>query len=128
MSDPVTCFRQIAATVSANTVVLSFALHINPPPSIACQTSASSISPRVSRSDLMSIFSATSLGLDANAITTRSSWTFAGILVIGVLSRWLFNVKLDDNEPPALRPRVPVIGHLVGLMTQGTDFFLNLSL
>lgn len=47
----------------------------------------------------------------------------AGLTVIVLLiSKW-FNPDLDDREPPALKSRVPVIGHLIGLLWYQGQYF-----
>ncbi|KAF5511074.1 hypothetical protein CGCS363_v003100 [Colletotrichum siamense] len=47
----------------------------------------------------------------------------AGVAVIVLLiSRWS-TPNLDDREPPALKSRVPVIGHLIGLLWHQGQYF-----
>ncbi|KAF0330819.1 prostacyclin synthase [Colletotrichum asianum] len=47
----------------------------------------------------------------------------AGVAVIVLLiSRWS-TPDLDDREPPALKPRFPVIGHLIGLLWYQGQYF-----
>ncbi|KAH8172416.1 cytochrome p450 domain-containing protein [Sarocladium implicatum] len=74
----------------------------------------------------MAILSIPRLGLDPNTIVSLLL-TLTSTLPVILLMRWAFTVHLGENEPPALRPRVPIIGHLFGLMTQGTAFFVNLK-
>jgi hypothetical protein len=75
----------------------------------------------------MAIFTTARLGLDLNPHVSTLFLTSTGVLLVTLLVRRVFTVTLDENEPPALHPRFPIIGHLIGLITQGGTFFASLS-
>ncbi len=39
---------------------------------------------------------------------------------------WATTPKLDSREPPFIKPTIPVIGHVINLLTQQGQFFPNL--
>lgn len=39
-----------------------------------------------------------------------------------VLERWL-RAHPDPREPPVLYPRIPFIGHIIGLLTKGAQYY-----
>lgn len=41
-----------------------------------------------------------------------------GLILLIVLARLLWG-PLDKREPPALRSRIPIVGHLIGLIRNG---------
>jgi hypothetical protein len=54
-----------------------------------------------------------------------STVVYASLAFISVcyLSDWLISLQDGPGEPPRARPRVPLIGHLLGLMKSGTSYF-----
>lgn len=48
--------------------------------------------------------------------SSGSYLTIAGILALGFLIHKLLFVSIDPREPPVLKPRVPIIGHLLGIL------------
>ena len=50
----------------------------------------------------------------------------ATILCVALLQHFL-TVRRDSREPPYLFPKIPIVGHLVGMMTQGSDYFHKLE-
>jgi hypothetical protein len=50
----------------------------------------------------------------------------AALLIVALLQHFL-TVRRDAREPPFVYPRIPVIGHLLGMMTQGSDYFHKLE-
>ncbi|KAF2462769.1 cytochrome P450 [Lindgomyces ingoldianus] len=52
-------------------------------------------------------------------------------LVLGLLSAAFlvnfFRVKLDPREPPVIQPKIPLIGHIIGLMRDGASYFEKIS-
>lgn len=51
----------------------------------------------------------------------------ASILLIIAVLQYLITVQRDAKEPPYLYPKVPMVGHLIGMMTQGADYFQKLE-
>jgi hypothetical protein len=51
------------------------------------------------------------------------------LTVLGVLLiiRQRLAVQLDPKEPPILKPRVPYIGHIIGLLQYHTAYFDKLK-
>jgi hypothetical protein len=45
---------------------------------------------------------------------------------IGLL-RQAFDVRLDPQEPPPVRPRIPVIDHIIGLLRYHMGYFEQLA-
>lgn len=49
-----------------------------------------------------------------------------GCVLLGVTYLVLNHVikpTIDPHEPPILKPRLPLIGHIVGLLHHGVDYF-----
>lgn len=42
--------------------------------------------------------------------------TVLGVLISATLLHKLFSPHNDSREPPLLKPRIPVLGHLIGLL------------
>ena len=38
-----------------------------------------------------------------------------------------FRFKVDPREPPVIYPRIPMVGHIIGLMTEGSLYNKRLS-
>ena len=53
-------------------------------------------------------------------------------LVLGIvaalyfLAERLLSIKLDPKEPPLIAPKVPFIGHILGLIQYGTGYYAKL--
>lgn len=51
-------------------------------------------------------------------------------LLLLAASYWYFNrflaVKQDPKEPPFISPRIPIVGHLIGLVMRKNDYYLDL--
>ena len=45
------------------------------------------------------------------------------LLVVGFLN---LSPEMDPREPPLLKPKIPVIGHIIGLLTEHTALFARL--
>ncbi|KAL9564974.1 hypothetical protein ACKAV7_010888 [Fusarium commune] len=54
---------------------------------------------------------------------TISLYLFIGTLLMFVYYRGFFGSRLDPREPPALKPQLPWIGHIVGLIRHRVDYF-----
>ena len=68
--------------------------------------------------------------------TILSEWQPSQILLIGfiifvglvILALNCLSLKLDPLEPPLLKPSIPLIGHIIGLLRHGVDYFSILGL
>ncbi|KAF2179836.1 cytochrome P450 [Zopfia rhizophila CBS 207.26] len=47
-------------------------------------------------------------------------------IVAAVISK-IFGTKPDPREPPVLHPKVPFIGHIIGLLSNGTKYYATVS-
>lgn len=52
-----------------------------------------------------------------------STLTAALIAAIWCLLDWLYAPKHGPDEPPVLPPRIPYVGHIIGLLQHGTRYF-----
>lgn len=53
--------------------------------------------------------------------TTRLTLLLGGVVLIVV---WrLSTPTLDPREPPLLKPKIPVVGHLINMIMKGNGFF-----
>ncbi|KAF9878224.1 prostacyclin synthase [Colletotrichum karsti] len=52
---------------------------------------------------------------------------FAVMLALIVIVGKLSSPNLDEREPPAMKPRIPVIGHLLGMIKHQAHFFKSLE-
>ena len=59
--------------------------------------------------------------LSAQVDGPRITILLGGIVV--VLLWRVFAVKLDPNEPPALKSSIPVVGHLIGLVRNAHNYY-----
>lgn len=58
-----------------------------------------------------------------------SKYVYTGsFLVLSVLVAVLLNLspEMDPREPPLLKPKIPVIGHIIGLVREHTAFYTRL--
>lgn len=53
--------------------------------------------------------------------------TFAVLLALLVFVGKLSSPVLDAREPPVMRPRIPVIGHLIGMIQHGPHYFKSIE-
>ncbi len=44
-------------------------------------------------------------------------------LVLAVFLQRLSAIRLDPREPPVLKPGIPLVGHLLGLLRNKVDYF-----
>lgn len=64
------------------------------------------------------------------AIMALSMTTIGAIalaIAIGVYLSGLLDVKMDPREPPVVRPKVPFIGHIIGLLTDGPNYMKRIA-
>lgn len=50
-----------------------------------------------------------------------------GIIAVVLLSLPKLLVRHDAQEPPILSPRIPIIGHLIGMIRYKQDFYHRLG-
>ena len=53
-------------------------------------------------------------------------YTAAAVTVACYLVDWLFTLFDDPAEPPRAHPRIPIIGHVLGLVSRGGDYYVDL--
>ena len=58
---------------------------------------------------------------DMSALTKSSLGVMSALLLAVVLGR-LLSVHVDPQEPPALKPSIPFIGHLIGMLRFRSNF------
>ena len=62
---------------------------------------------------------------DASLVT---GFSILALLAVGTLLRLFFSTHgLDPHEPSLVRPTVPYVGHLWGLMKYSHEYLANLS-
>ncbi|KAK4181985.1 cytochrome P450, partial [Podospora australis] len=61
--------------------------------------------------------------VDPQLITTTHLLALATCLIFSILLYKFSSPPLDPREPPVLRPKFPVIGHLLGLSRHGVAYF-----
>ncbi|CAH0043542.1 unnamed protein product [Clonostachys solani] len=59
--------------------------------------------------------------------TNKFVITAAVIVLVGLLLNYLSSPSTDPREPPLVKPRIPVIGHLVGLIRYQNEYFTRLG-
>lgn len=45
------------------------------------------------------------------------------LAAVFVLLRQLFEPRMDPREPPLLRPNIPFIGHLIGMVRNQMEYY-----
>lgn len=63
---------------------------------------------------------------DSEVLHHGTSLIWVGIATVVLLLWRLVSPSLDPREPPLLKPKIPIIGHLVGLVGEQTHFFKRL--
>lgn len=61
------------------------------------------------------------------ALSTTTIGAIALVVAIGVYFSGLLDAKLDSREPPLVRPKVPYIGHIIGLLTDGPNYMKRIA-
>ena len=64
---------------------------------------------------------ATGEGLLSN-LSSINALIFGGLMVAIFLVNFLLTPRLDSSEPPLLKPSVPFIGHVVGIIWHQNDY------
>ena len=59
--------------------------------------------------------------------TNKFVITAAVIVLVGLLLKYLSTQRTDPREPPLVKPRIPLIGHLVGLIRYQNEYFTRLG-
>ena len=57
-----------------------------------------------------------------------ASYIAAAVLCLGALVGYVLEVKKDPLEPQYIPPRVPIIGHVLGIFLQKQQYYVNLRL
>ncbi|UZP37012.1 hypothetical protein NXS19_004828 [Fusarium pseudograminearum] len=59
-------------------------------------------------------------------LSLSNSWVLVALTtVLLVLSRFIAPT-INENEPPIVKPRVPFIGHIISMLRNGSDIYVNL--
>lgn len=58
-------------------------------------------------------------------IEKSTSWYVTVAILLGVVTlvHVLSSPKLDGREPPVMKPRIPIIGHLIGMIQNRQRYF-----
>lgn len=67
------------------------------------------------------------LGVMATFLTSKSFLTVALMLVLGAVMNHLVSPRLDPREPPPLKSRIPLIGHLISMIKDQSQFLTFLA-
>ena len=62
--------------------------------------------------------------------TSHPPWSIIIAVITGgaiVVLQHLLKIQKDPREPPCLYSRIPLVGHLIGLMRNGADYFHKLE-
>lgn len=55
---------------------------------------------------------------------TLGQWILTALAAVIVAFLYRFSpARLDPREPPALKAAIPLIGHIIGLLRHGIDYF-----
>jgi hypothetical protein len=56
------------------------------------------------------------------AISTTALGAIALAIAISVFIHNLARVKIDPREPPVVHPKIPLLGHLIGMLIEGPSY------
>lgn len=67
--------------------------------------------------------------LDAvDGLVPTSATSIVAVMALAILTyTLLFLPPYDRREPPMLQPRIPFLGHLIGMFTQGASFLSSIE-
>jgi hypothetical protein len=54
------------------------------------------------------------------------AYKLIGLVLLAYAAEYLFSLRDDPREPPRLRPKVPLIGHVLGLIRSGPSYHSQL--
>lgn len=62
--------------------------------------------------------------MDIGSAFTKGPWSYglATVIVAALLAARFITASIDPREPPAVKHRIPIIGHLIGMIAGGTDY------
>ncbi|KAH7014196.1 cytochrome P450 [Microdochium trichocladiopsis] len=66
-------------------------------------------------------------GEGGQLLVTSLASASAIAVVLALLVHRLSTPRLDPREPPLLKPTIPLVGHIIGLIRNGVDFFVTLQ-
>jgi hypothetical protein len=61
------------------------------------------------------------LGRYIGVLIANPTLLVAGIAAL-VFLNYAFTPRMDPNEPPLLKPKIPLIGHIIGVITEQSDY------
>ena len=62
------------------------------------------------------------IGFEGMSVLAKSSLGVMSAVFLAVVFGRLLSVHLDPQEPPALKPSIPFIGHLIGMLRFRSNF------
>ena len=61
--------------------------------------------------------------MDVLALKSSTTVIVGGTTIVAwLILSWLLSPKVDANEPPVVKPRIPFIGHIIDLLYYKSDF------
>jgi len=57
------------------------------------------------------------------AISVMAVGFFGLVIAVGVFLSNLLRPKLDPREPPIVHPKVPFLGHVIGMLREGPLYY-----
>jgi hypothetical protein len=88
-------------------------------------TMANAITTNHSAGGLLTLFASTD-GQDKPWLTNTTALV-ATTIVLALLLPWLWTPKLDPREPQLVKPTIPLLGHIIGLIQHQAKYHLILQ-
>jgi hypothetical protein len=57
------------------------------------------------------------------AISVTAMGALGLVIAVGVFLSNLLRPKLDPREPPIVHPKVPLLGHIIGMLREGPLYY-----
>lgn len=57
------------------------------------------------------------------AISVTAMGALGLVIAVGVFLSNLLRPKLDPREPPVVYPKVPLLGHIIGMLREGPLYY-----
>ncbi len=55
-----------------------------------------------------------------------SAYILLALTALAVLAWKALHISMDPREPPLIRPKIPLVGHLIGMLRYQTAYFEKL--
>jgi len=66
-------------------------------------------------------------GAQGTSWSTTTTGVVAAAVVLVLLLPWIWTPRLDPSEPPLVKPTIPLIGHIIGLIQHQAKYHLILQ-